>query len=77
MLAKNNVDTGKLEHLKTFTKVAVSKEKIQIMLKMKLNAKMIQWLNEPLNDQEIELAQIRCGEMRPLKNLPLVDLFEL
>ena len=44
---------------------------------MKLNDKMIQWLNEPLSDQEIELAQIRCGEMRPLVNLPLVDLFDL
>lgn len=42
---------------------------------MKLNETMIKWLNEPLNNEEIELAIIRCNEMKPLKNIPFVDLF--
>jgi hypothetical protein len=46
------------------------------MMKMKLNDKMIQWLNEPLNDQEIELAKIRCNEFQPLKNITIPDLFD-
>ena len=53
ILKKSNVDVSKFQKI---TRVEVNKGKINIMLKMKLNDTMIKWLNEPLNDQEIELA---------------------
>jgi len=37
---------------------------------------MSDWLNQNLNDKEIELAQVQIQEMHPLQNVPFITLFE-